>query len=187
MADVTGYTAGGFGLGRGRGVRTATGVAQAEKTPGSGQSTNGWGTTAPTTDSSGWGGTGGGQSNSVPAEAGWGATNGAVDSGWNNNGAGDNNMGPAARRLQMTPGRKTPAAGGRRSPVQAMVAALAALAAEEVTEVVAVAALVGVAEAECALAGTTEQVEEAAAEDIVQMAVVQVAEPASNATRKAYE
>ncbi|XP_037556713.1 probable ATP-dependent RNA helicase vasa-like isoform X2 [Dermacentor silvarum] len=116
MADVTGYTAGGFGLGRGRGVRTATGVAQAEKTPGSGQSTNGWGTTAPTTDSSGWGGTGGGQSNSVPAEAGWGATNGAVDSGWNNNGAGDNNNGAGSTPAADDPWQEDTSSGWKEEP-----------------------------------------------------------------------
>lgn len=52
----------------------------------------------------------------------------------------------AARRLQMTPGRKTQAADGKRNPVRAM-AAPAASAVEAATEVAA-AALAGVAEAE---------------------------------------
>ncbi|XP_075739851.1 ATP-dependent RNA helicase DDX4-like isoform X2 [Rhipicephalus microplus] len=90
MADsLSGYTAGGFGLGRGRGAaKPVTGGALATRQPGADPANNGWGTTTTSTDSSGWGS--GGQSNGAQTQSGWGSTNGADSSGWND-GAGDNN------------------------------------------------------------------------------------------------
>uniref|UniRef100_A0A023GFV1 RNA helicase n=1 Tax=Amblyomma triste TaxID=251400 RepID=A0A023GFV1_AMBTT len=89
MADVTGFTAGGFGVGRGRGMKATVGPASTRQ-PGE-EASNGWKSAAPA--DSGWGA----GSDSAPAESGWGTSNGSGGgSGWNNNGSGDNNNGAGA-------------------------------------------------------------------------------------------
>ncbi|XP_077549226.1 uncharacterized protein LOC144162530 isoform X3 [Haemaphysalis longicornis] len=93
MADTAaaGFSAGGFGVGRGRGAKG--GAAPADRQPG-GSSSNGWGAS---NSASGWGEASGGSAPAAAVDSGWGAPSGSsngvastgANSGWNTAAADD--------------------------------------------------------------------------------------------------